>query len=145
MNVILLTLVLAQMFPYLGTWKLNVAKSTYAGRLPHQAMTLKFSAEGEALRLSREGVNGEGKVIRDEEVYYVDGRERPYHGLRNADTYSVRQLDSYAMVTTWKKNDKIVTLAHCVVSPDGQMMVILISGTDRQGRAFRQAEVFERQ
>jgi hypothetical protein len=128
-----------------GTWKLNVAKSTYVGRQPHQAMTFKLSKEGQAVRLVRDGVGADGNVIRDEQISYYDGKERPYQGRRSADTYSARKLDDYTTVNTWKKDGKVMLVARSIVSEDGKSMVIVLTGTDLQGRAFRQVEIFEKQ
>ena len=133
---------LLQIWPGLGTWKLNVAKSTHVGSLPHQKMTLTLTAEGQAVRVFREGVNGEGKVIRAEEVMYPDGLERPYEGGRSADTYVSRRLDDYTIVTNWKRAGKVTLTAQTVISADGESMVILMTGT-RDGQKIRQVEVFE--
>src|SRR5262249_8399716 len=99
MNPLLAVTLFFQIWGGEGTWKLNVSKSTYVGSLPHQAMTLTFRSESNAIRLQRKGINAEGTVIDDEEIMYPDGVERPYQGRRNVDTYICRRLDDFSRVT----------------------------------------------
>lgn len=152
MNTILLAMVLTQTlsglgkWKQLGTWKPNVAKSTYAPGPRHRAMVLKFSAQGEAVRSVLEGIHRAGKAVHGDEVDYVGGHERPYQGyIRNADPYIARRWDDYTTVHTWKKDGKVVFFVHSLVSADGQSLVIVATGTDRQGRAFREVLTFESQ
>jgi hypothetical protein len=49
--------------PFLGTWKLNTAKSKSSPMPVAQSMTVKFDADGEKVRRTVTGVDGEGKPI----------------------------------------------------------------------------------
>ena len=49
--------------PFLGTWKLNTAKSKSSPTPVAQSMTVKFDADGDRVRRTVTGVDGEGKPI----------------------------------------------------------------------------------
>ncbi|HEX7528268.1 MAG TPA: hypothetical protein VF425_04110, partial [Thermoanaerobaculia bacterium] len=48
---------------WIGTWKLNVAKSKYTPGPGPKSQTLKFEATPAGIKLSTDGVNAEGAVI----------------------------------------------------------------------------------
>jgi hypothetical protein len=47
----------AQSDPLIGTWKLNLAKSTYSPGPPPKSQTATFQAEGQGLRETLEATN----------------------------------------------------------------------------------------
>src|SRR5260370_38040058 len=49
--------------PFLGTWKLNTAKSKSSPMPVAQSMTVKFEADGDKVRRTVTGIDGEGKPI----------------------------------------------------------------------------------
>src|ERR1044071_4462762 len=49
--------------PFLGTWKLNTAKSKSTGMPLAKEMTVKFVADGDKVRRIATGTDGEGKPI----------------------------------------------------------------------------------
>jgi hypothetical protein len=49
--------------PFLGTWKLNTAKSKSSPMPVAKSMTVKFEADGEKIRRTVTGVDAEGKPI----------------------------------------------------------------------------------
>ena len=52
----------AQQDPLLGTWKLNLAKSKYSPGMPPKSQTLKFEAQGDALKITADTANADGTV-----------------------------------------------------------------------------------
>ena len=59
--------------PQMGTWKLNESKSTLA---PSGAKNnvVTYSADGEMVKVSIEGVDWKGKAFHDEWIGKFDGR-----------------------------------------------------------------------
>ena len=57
------TTLLAADNPFLGTWKLNTAKSKSSPTPVAQSMTVKFEADGESVRRTVTGLDGQGKPI----------------------------------------------------------------------------------
>src|SRR3954452_18939095 len=49
--------------PFLGTWKLNTAKSKSSPMPVDQSMTMKFEADGENVRRTGTGLHADGKPI----------------------------------------------------------------------------------
>ena len=48
---------------YIGTWKLNTARSTYKPGPPLKELVVKFEADGNNVRRIAQGVDGEGKPV----------------------------------------------------------------------------------
>ena len=72
-----------------GTWKLNLAKSTFTPGPPPRSSTLTFQAEGQSLTATVEGINAQGnptKVVHG--PYLYDGKTYPVTGAPGYDSAS---------------------------------------------------------
>jgi hypothetical protein len=58
-------LTLAADNPYIGTWKLNVAKSKYTPGPAMKEETIRFEADGQKRRRIAQGTDGDGKQVDD--------------------------------------------------------------------------------
>ena len=136
--------------PFLGVWKLNTAKSK-ASRMPvAQSMTVKFEADGDKVRRTVTGVDGEGKPImqggpegtsitwdgKDQAVQTKDGPPM---------TIAVKRVNPYRNDVTVKQNGKVTATIRSVVSKDGATMTNTIDGTNQKGEKFHEVEVLEKQ
>ena len=130
---------------WLGTWKLNTAKSKYSPGPGPQSMTLKFEATPDGIKLSSQGVNAEGQPAAGGYTAKFDGKEVPVSGNPNADTGAPRKIDDNNYENTWKKAGKVTITTKAVVSADGKTLTITQSGTDAQGKAVSSTVVYEKQ
>ena len=71
--------------PIVGTWKLNVAKSTYSPGPAPKSITAKIEAAGEGEKRTADGVRGDDKPIRLEYTAQYDGKDNPITGSPTAD------------------------------------------------------------
>ena len=55
---------LAQNDPAIGTWKLNLAKSTYSPGPPPRSQTITTQAEGQGHKFTVEGVDAQGNPLK---------------------------------------------------------------------------------
>jgi hypothetical protein len=131
---------------WLGTWKLNVAKSKFVPGPPPQAMTIKFepAADG-GIRFTGDGVNGEGQPTHLEYAAKFDGTDVRWTGNPNADSASPRRLDANRYENVWKKDGKAVVTVSATVSADGKTLTIIQRGKDAKGQVMDMTEVFEKQ
>jgi hypothetical protein len=128
---------------WLGTWKLNAAKSKSTGPGP-QVLTWEAGADG-ATKFSSTGIDAQGKTTHTGYVSKFDGKDVPYEGNPNADTASPKRIDANTYENTWKKGGKTTVVAKVVVSADGKSMTVSQSGKDASGQPVNTTLVFDKQ
>jgi hypothetical protein len=130
---------------WLGTWKLDVAKSKFVPGPGPQSQTLTFEATKEGIKVTSHRVDAEGKATHGGYVSKYDGKDVPWEGNPVADTASPKKIDDNSYENTWKKAGKVVMTSKGVVSKDGKTLTINNTGTDSQGRTVNNTLVFDKQ
>ena len=130
---------------WLGTWKLDAAKSKYSPGPAPKSLTLKFEATANGIRLISDGMDSEGKATHAVYVSKFDGKDVPWEGNPDADTASARKIDDNSYLNVWKKEGKTTITAKAVVSKDGKTLDITLTGTDSKGRNVNNTVVYDRQ
>lgn len=130
---------------WLGTWKLDVAKSSFVPAPGPRSLTLKFQATKAGIKFNGDGVSAEGKPTHTQFVSKFDGQEVPYKGNPDADTASAKRIDDNNYENTWKKAGKPTVNAKVVVSEDGNTMTITQVGTNAKGQAVNSTYIYSRQ
>src|SRR5437899_12905707 len=131
--------------PRIGTWKLNVAKSTYSPGPPPQSQTLKIEASAQGEKVTTDGINAAGAPITGQYTANYDGKDYPLTGSQNADTVSLKRIDARTTVRTDKKGGKVAQTLRRVVSQDGKTMTVTTKGTNAEGQAVNNVAVFNKQ
>ena len=131
--------------PLVGTWKLNVAKSTYSPGPAPKSIIAKIEAAGEGEKLTADGVRGDDTPIRVEYTAQYDGKDYPISGSPMADTVSLKRLDANTTERTDKKGGKVVQTLTRKLSSDGKTLTVTIKGTDAEGRPINNLAMFEKQ
>lgn len=129
---------------WLGTWKLDVAKSKFVPAPGPKSLTLKFEAAKDGIKLTSDGVNAEGKAIHTEYVSKFDGKDVPWKGNPDADTASAKRIDDNNYVNVWKKDGKTTITAKVVVSPDGKTLTSVQTGTNPKGQTVNSTAVYSK-
>jgi len=130
---------------WIGTWKLDTAKSKFSPGPGPKGQTLKFEHSPGGIKLASEAVAADGKATQGGYTSKFDGTDVPFAGNPNADTAQPRKLDDNSYQNTWKKAGKVTITTKGVVSADGKTLTITQSGTDAQGRAVNSTAVYDRQ
>jgi hypothetical protein len=130
---------------WLGTWKLDTAKSKYSPGPGFKSLTLKFEATPAGIKLTTDGVMADGKAIHGGYVSKFDGKDVPWEGNPNADTAAPKKIDDNSYENTWKKAGKATVVAKVVGSNDGKTLTGNQTGTDANGQAVNNTEVYDRQ
>ena len=151
--------------PSIGTWVLNVAKSTFSpGPAPKSeshtyvmvGQETKLTAKGTSesltyIRVSQEiratsnGIDGDGKPTTREWTVVYDGKDRPMTGDPDADMLSLKRIDAFTTAFTQKKAGKVVITGTRVISKAGTVMTITTRGINAKGRTINDVSVFEKQ
>jgi hypothetical protein len=138
-------LVLAQSDPRIGTWKLNVAKSTSDGP-PRKSETRTYESSGDSITMHTEVINSDGS----KQVYgytgKLDGKDYPYTGQQpgGAETISVKRVGKGTTAES-KKGGKLLFTSESTFSNDGKVMTITTKGTDAKGQSANSVRVYDKQ
>ena len=115
---------LAQNQPFVGTWKVDVAKSRYEPGAAPKSEILRFEPVGERFKLSLDGVNQQGPY-HSEASGKFDGIDVPVVATparQAAFTYAVSRIDERTWEIVIKVNGQRRLMVRNVVSEDGKTM-----------------------
>jgi hypothetical protein len=112
--------------PFIGTWKMNPAKSRSSGPLPRSITTIETDKS-----LVHDGVDANGKAFHGSWAKKLDGKDYPFVGDPDIDTISVRKTSPNTLEYVFKKAGKEVGRGQVVVSKDGKTYTD--TGSDRDG------------
>jgi hypothetical protein len=130
--------------PVVGTWVLNVAKSTFSPGPAPKSESRTYVAAGKEIKVTSEGVGADGKPTAGGWTIVADGRDVPMTGNPDADTLSLKQIDPFNTEFALKKAGTVVITGTRAISRDGKVMTITNKGTNAQGQAVNDVLVFEK-
>jgi hypothetical protein len=128
-------LLLAQGNPFVGTWKLNLAKSKFGNAQAPKSETRTYEAQADGVKESIKGVGGNGSRIAYSFTASFDGKDAAISGVgtvNGADTIAVRHVDANTNTFTEKKGDKVVLTGTGMVSNGGKVLTLTTEGTNQQ-------------
>ena len=133
----------------LGTWKLNVDKSTADPGPLVRSETRAYEAVGDdGLKLVVQGSDAIEAAYSYSVTGKIDGRDYPLAGSgtrTGADTTSWKRIDPYLIESAVKKAGKVVKSVRLEVSKDGRVLTLSEHGTNPSGRPTRGVRVYDRQ
>ena len=128
----------------IGTWKLNEAKSKISPGTTKNT-TVVYQAAGDDVKVTADGIGGDGNPTHVEWTGKLDGKDYPVTGDANSDMRSYKKINDHALEFTAKKAGKVTTTGRIVVSADGKTRTVNTNGTDASGKAFHNIAVFDKQ
>ena len=137
----------AQGDPHVGTWELNVAKSTFDPGPPPKRQTIWYKEEGKGLAALFQGVDAAGMPINPDAsnlTIYFDGKDHPTPQA-GYDSSAWTRINANHYVVNRKKAGKVVLTSNNVVSSDGKTLTITTKGTDENGRPTTNIRVYDKQ
>lgn len=114
--------------PVIGTWKLDVSKSTFTGS-PLRSQTRTYSQSGQSITLVMKSTSADGKEVTTRMTYQIDGKDHPVTGNPDFNSISGRQVDSNTARFTQKKGGQTVGTSTRTVSEDGKTLHVKSSLT----------------
>jgi len=132
----------------LGTWKANIAASTYSpAPWPVKSLTVAREAVPGGVKVTTTGERTDGTAIEttysanyDGTPAGVTGKGAPY------DTVSLKQVDANVFTYEAKNTTgKYSASGRIVISTDGKTMTLTATGTDTDGKDLTLALVYDRQ
>ena len=130
---------------FVGTWRLDVAKSTYSpGPTPKSQLAVIEAVDG-GMKVVADRVEGDGQKTHFEWTAKFDGKDYPVKGDATRDAVSVKRVDDLNLEITNKKAGKVTTTIHAVYAKDGKSRVETVDGTSAQGQKTHNVTVWSKQ
>jgi hypothetical protein len=131
---------------FLGTWKVNTTKSQFSPGPGPKELTVTFAQDGDQVKRSAEGVDGEGKPIKMESSIKWDGQDHPVSSADGTPmTVAAKLVNNNTVEYTVKMNGKVTTTGRAVLSKDGKTVTSTETGVNAKGEKVRNVVVSERQ
>jgi hypothetical protein len=132
--------------PFVGTWRLNLAKSKYSPGPGPKSTTSTYETAGKGYKVSVKTEPASGPTQQWSYTSNLDGNDATITGNNpNADTVSVKRIDARTLEIVNKKGGKVTTSQTNVVSVDGKTRTVTTTGVDAQGRKVNNVAVYEKQ
>jgi hypothetical protein len=135
----------AQNDPLIGTWKLNLAKSTYSPGRPPRSNTITFEAVEGGRRSTVETIDAQGSSSKRVTLEFDDGKFHPVTDVPAFDAQATKRVDES---TTWvirTKAGKVVQTLILAVSTDGKTASLTVAGVTANGLPLYNVNVWDKQ
>ena len=129
--------------PHMGTWKLNGAKSQFAGKARNQ--TVVYEAAGDQIKITVDGVDENGNAVHNEWTGKFDAKGYAVTGDANSDMRSYRMIDKNTLELKGTKGGKPTVNGRIVVSQDGKTRTVTTTTTDAQDKKVKNVAVYDKQ
>jgi len=130
---------------WMGTWKLNVAKSKYSPGPGPKSQTLMFETTPAGIKLSTEAAGADGATNKGGYTAKFDGTDAAWVGNPDADTAAPKRIDANSYENVWKKGGKATITAKGVVSADGKTLTVTQAGKNVKGDTVNIVAVYDKQ
>ena len=130
--------------PHMGTWKLNEAKSKFSPGATKNH-TVVYEAAGDSVKVTVDGVDGDGNPSHNEWTGKFDGKFYAVTGDPTSDMRSYRKINNHTMALTGKKGGKVTLTGRIVVTANGRTRTVTTTGTDSKGKRFSNRAVYDKQ
>jgi hypothetical protein len=146
MGVILGGTAFAQSDPIMGTWKLNLTKSTYDPGPPPMSDTRVYEPwDIDGVKLTANLVLADGTHVTAGFSAHYDGKDYKDAGVSDYDTITLKRVNGNTIAETVKKGGKVVGTAKHVVSKNGKMFTLTATWTNVKGQKAHRVSVYDKQ
>jgi hypothetical protein len=127
--------------PLIGTWKLNLEKSTSTGPMAKSEI-LHWTGEGQTFVDNADTVDANGRAYHTVYMHIYDGKPHPTTGNPDVDSSTYNRIGNVLSIARFK-NGKQVSVAQAVIDP-GKTYTITTGGIIN-GQPFFSVGVYDRQ
>jgi len=131
--------------PWLGTWKLNLAKSTPDREARYKRATTKVERWGDGIKVIYDLVGTRGGITHLEWAGRFDGNDYSVQGVDYVLTHAYSRVNDSSYQITIKIDGVVAAVAKVEVSPDGKTLTTLTTGKDARGNTVETTTVYERE
>jgi hypothetical protein len=128
-----------------GTWKLNLAKSTFSPGPAPKSQSRNYVASAQGMTMTIKTTAADGKEATATLVFKEDGKSYPISGNPDFDTVSVKRVDALTVDSTQMRAGATVGTAVRTVSKDGKTLTFKQKGTHVNGSKYEDVSVYDKQ
>ena len=129
---------------FIGTWQLNVPKSTYRPGPKPKSGVLKVEYSGNMRKSVFDSVTADGSQMRSEYAAPEDGKDYPLKGNPNADMLALRRVAPGTIARIDKRRGQVVMVMMLRLSGDGKTMTVTQEGVTGAGEMVNNTLLFEK-
>jgi hypothetical protein len=129
----------------IGTWKLNVAKSTFSPGPAPKSQTRIYAESAQGIVLTLKTVAADGTESTASLTFKYDGKPYAVSGNPDFDTVSLKRVDALTVNGTQMKAGVNVGTSVRAVSKDGKALTFKQKGTHVGGMKYDDVLVYDRQ
>ncbi|HEY7055286.1 MAG TPA: hypothetical protein VH458_02115 [Vicinamibacterales bacterium] len=132
--------------PFVGTWRLDPARSDYPPGTCPTAMVIEMAAVEGGVRYRSDATYANGSRLHSEYTARYDGRQVLVTGGRGLMLpVSLKRLDSRTVVASYTKDFVTVATSRRVVSEDGRLLTITTTSLDAARKTTTTVGVYLKQ
>jgi hypothetical protein len=128
---------------FMGTWKLNEAKSKIGAGMPKND-TVVYAQTGEDVTITVDGTDG-SKAVHHVWTGKFDGKDYAAKGSDMHSTRAYTKVDAKTLTYKVKKDGKDVGTGKVVVSADGKSRTVTETNTGKDGKDATTNAVYDKQ
>jgi hypothetical protein len=128
--------------PLIGTWKMNVEKSTSTAPLA-KSITLNWTGEGQNLTNNADVVDAQGRAFKAVFRHIYDGMPHPTTGSPDYDSSTYTRIGNTINIVRFRQG-RTVEVGQGVIVP-GKTYTLSIEGVDANNQPYRSVIVYDRQ
>lgn len=129
---------------FMGTWKLNEAKSKITAGMPKNS-TVVYTVDGDNVKVAIDGTDVNGQSYHSDWTGKFDGKDYAVTGDPSTDMRSYKVIDDHTLLAVSKKGGKETISARIVVSADGKSRTVTVSGTNASGAKVTSTQTYDKQ
>ena len=129
---------------FMGTWKLNEAKSKL-GPEGGKNETVVYEMAGDSVKVTVDGTDKDGKPTHNEWTGKFDGKEYPVTGDPDSDMRVYKQANDHTLDLTVMKGGKVTASGKIEVAKDGKTRTVSMKGTDANGKKIDTKGVYDKE
>lgn len=131
---------------WLGTWKLNVAKSSYnPGAAPRSGTSRFAMASDGRVKVISDGVDAAGRSTRNEIVTRFDGKPSELKGTDPPVTLTFSRIDDHRYELVTRVNGKVAATSSGSIAADGKTRTVVTRSISANGQWVTSTAVYDRQ
>jgi hypothetical protein len=133
--------------PWIGTWKVNLAKSTYKpGPKPTVAGTVMMEPTAGGFKTTIDATNLQGQLTHTETVGKFDDKDNPVTGAPTPNTTAAyKRINGRTFEVMGKVDGKPTVTTRVVISADGKSLTATQTGKNDRGENVNNVIVADKQ
>jgi hypothetical protein len=131
--------------PVVGTWTLNVAKSTFNPGPALKSETRTYTQGDDGISVTVTGVLADGSALSQQSTFKYDNKAYPWSGSADNDAVSLRRVNGSTVTAVLMKGGKKVGASTRTISSHGKILTLSSKVTGADGKATSNVLVFDKQ